>query len=594
MDRVSRLKKVEDCLSLRSGAISLDIDSELVNTLFASPSQVLGHANLILAGIKSSGKIDDFVLFTDELTAFWEVLQYKTLPHPITVMIGVGGRRIPQLEVDLSAEKKNQCLISIGPYEKKPYGHPRWLEHNINQKLAAKNCPWKIDPGSVEGIWQRSSTLGLPVNKFVSYKKLSSKALSRDSRHWRLSLRPITGDIVVMINNVQDENSETMEKEIIRAAKGAIAQISLDHRNTGLYWVFSKHIKKRVQEAFHGPQCVGFSLPFSFIAAARVDVFTKFSKYDPLLPLATMQSIRSNINLSSKNLIGVDADCISINKCLEQLEDERLVTYTKQSQELKVTPAVKVHGFITGHGHSTYIKHALNAAKLGIIDTTANRRDYKTMMIGIAKDRIPEYRKNLESYQIRIIDFISRSQGPELYQINLQFFPLSRISPRPLSDLKQADNTFRNSRWVNLLIRELTGLPGARSDPSWFAVHLVPNIPVSDIKSSLISLRKGGFIHFNPNTLRLKQTQKDIIAQEPSYTQGTQFHTDVLDLALYTQPWEQDTGILLSTSFTCDHNGRQELQKIYDDFLFGMFQAASKTIEPNIIYQLSLQLFPLF
>ena len=107
-------------------------------------------------------------------------------------------------------------------------------------------------------------------------------------------------------------------------------------------------------------------------------------------------------------------------------------------------------------------------------------------------------------------------------------------------------------------------------------------------------LKKGGFLKVDKVSGSLLQTAKDIITDKPQYTQGSQFHIDVLDLALYSKEWESTSNCeFVAQSYYCSHATQKEISKLYHKFMVDVFQLAGKSVKPNLIYQISFQTFPL-
>lgn len=171
---------------------------------------------------------------------------------------------------------------------------------------------------------------------------------------------------------------------------------------------------------------------------------------------------------------------------------------------------------------------------------------------------------------------------------------MNGITPKPAERLRDRVDSYRNSLWCNLLVREMAELPRIIDDPTWFAQRTGPDIPLNDIKSSLEMLKKGRFLTYDHVKRRLIQTNKDLIANSPKYPRGKEFHTDVLKLALFSEASERTvTEDFLSMSFATNQKKREDVRKIYDVMLHDAFDMPSYSTDPNLIFQLSLQLFPL-
>ncbi|SMF74591.1 TIGR02147 family protein [Pseudobacteriovorax antillogorgiicola] len=593
MARQPKLQKVEKSLHVEHGLVTVTIDPEMVEILENAPQQVMGHARLLLAGLRSGGKIDAFELMPDDLKGVWDLLKVKNLPRPLSILIGLGGPKIQEINIDLSPKHKDYALVTIDlNSEEMKRIHPYWLEYYLNKRLEKKNCDWKLDPSCIQSIWERKVHSKEDIRNYPLAKKTEYNP-RRHGKRFAIRIRPYSLDIYVILGDLKGYEEEELSQAIIKDIQKAIFKLSVDPRNSGVFKVFVGHIQKQIHLAYHGPAAMGYGFPMTFLGGLAFTRTVKVQGVDPLLPMAYLKSLESKLDIRGQNLLGIANNELDIERCAKALLRKRLIRLNKEKDLQVITGRVLLRGFIAARQDHDYCRRGMEVAQEGLTVKKAHR-DYKTMMIGVAKNAIPEYMELYQNFKREATLLLQKSRGRDLYHFNLQFFPLTRIAPKPVEQLREENEDFRDSRWCNLLIREMVGLPGVKDDPTWFGLHMNPGIPISDIKSSLSMLKRGGFLKYDQLKGRLSQTTKDIIAEEPSYLQGIQFHTDVLNLALLSEAWKQpDQGDFISISFTTDDATRKEIQKVYDRFLYQIFERASKTSEPNGIYQLSVQLFPL-
>ena len=156
MARLPKLEKVEENLKIVQGVATITIDQQMLRVLENAPKQVIGHTRLVLAGLKSSGAIEEFEVHGEELAGVWELLIKQPLVHPISIVVGYGGKKVSGIQVDINPEEKEKGFVTINlvPAEVQRH-HPLWLEHYINSRLKLKGAEWEVDPASIQSMWER-------------------------------------------------------------------------------------------------------------------------------------------------------------------------------------------------------------------------------------------------------------------------------------------------------------------------------------------------------------------------------------------------------------------------------------------------------
>jgi len=76
---------------------------------------------------------------------------------------------------------------------------------------------------------------------------------------------------------------------------------------------------------------------------------------------------------------------------------------------------------------ANYHRSVLKLAESSIESFDGDQRDLRAVTLGIPKDKFPELKRKLEAFWREILD-LAAGAGPveEVYQINLQAFPLTR------------------------------------------------------------------------------------------------------------------------------------------------------------------------
>ena len=599
MSQKLKIESLKKHVKVSAGVVTLHVDEKLYSEFAISPNQIIDFVqNTINKNLKDD-PLGDFSLLEGNLNSLWKKIESVGLSQPLNITVGVFGKHLRKISFAKS-DSEEECLllkIDLTPGEMKAI-NPVWLYHSILKKMKKSGYEWIPDKAHIESAWERLVHTKERLKEFPIWNRQKFTP-HRKRKSYRIVSRPESGDIVVCLENIKKYSEQDMSESVMKDIESEIEKLAVDSKNTGAYKIFTKHIKTQIRAAYSGPQSLDLGLPYSFIGAIRVKFDFISSHIHPVLPLALLKGLQSG--LKPRQLLGstICEDMEDLKACHLQLRKMNLIVRLKDSKLDVVPPRIKLIGFVDGSANSDLCLESMEIAK-DALRLKEKLRNYNTMMIGITKNDVPRYFEILEATKRKmqiLLDGEMQSDEPEdsnLYHVNLQVFPLTRISPKHNHLLNVTNELYRNSRWCKLLIREMAGLPGSSNDPLWFAQHMEPAIPLDDIKASLAMLKKGGFLKVDKVSGSLLQTAKDIITDKPQYTQGSQFHIDVLDLALYSKEWESTSNCeFVAQSYYCSHATQKEISKLYHKFMVDVFQLAGKSVKPNLIYQISFQTFPL-
>lgn len=579
------------------GLILLYVNEALYSKFSDSPSQIIDFTLKTMRKYLQDDPMADFAIFEQNLMITWERIGTIGLTQNLRLVLGAYGQKLRKISFSPSDEQETLLLkVDMTPGEMKKI-HPLWLYHSIAKKMKKSTYEWRPDKANIESVWER---IVHSMERIKEYPIRSAQKFTphRKRKSYRIISRKDSGDIIVTLENLRKYPQKDLQKLIIKDVIKEVEEMASDSRNTGVYKIFVKHIKTQLKSAFYGPQCLEVGLPYSFIGAIRVNFDYISERVHPALPSALLKLCQAGSPLESLISSPICESKEDLEVCLQQLEKMGLIVFDREKRVFNVPNRIRILGFVENNVNKNLICETLTLAK-DSLSLKEKLRTYNTMMIGISKNDIPKYIEMTESLKRQTLELLNTDSQLEnhdknLFHLNLQVFPLTRTSPKYNHSLYVKNENYRNSRWCKLLVREMAGLPGSHHDPIWFAQHMEPAIPLEDIKASLSMLKKGGFLKVDPVSGSLIQTSKDIITESPRYTQGSQFHTDVLDLAIYSIEWEPTTPYeFVSQSYYCSHGVQKEISDIYYKYMVDVFNLASKSVRPNLIYQISFQTFPI-
>lgn len=149
-------------------------------------------------------------------------------------------------------------------------------------------------------------------------------------------------------------------------------------------------------------------------------------------------------------------------------------------------------------------------------------------------------------------------------------------------------------RWYQIAIRELALCPGFSNDAEWIAKQFTPELTVHEAQQAIDSLVKLGMLvktsknQLRPNTKNVT-THDEVLSSFVGF-----YHKQMMDKAKdsinITEAAEREiSSICVPVSADTFHKMKVRIQ----DFKKELMALASEDQNPNRVYQLNLQLFPL-
>ena len=83
-----------------------------------------------------------------------------------------------------------------------------------------------------------------------------------------------------------------------------------------------------------------------------------------------------------------------------------------------------------------YFEHVAELAKNGA-KVDASEREFQCFTLPIDHDQIPLFKEALRNFRVKVTNLADMKNANQVYQVNLQFFPISKISAMPLKDQRE-------------------------------------------------------------------------------------------------------------------------------------------------------------
>jgi uncharacterized protein (TIGR02147 family) len=147
--------------------------------------------------------------------------------------------------------------------------------------------------------------------------------------------------------------------------------------------------------------------------------------------------------------------------------------------------------------------------------------------------------------------------------------------------------------WYYVVVREMVNLPGFVEDPEWIAAHAQPRISARQATEAIEELLKLGLLKRDDGG---KLEQAAIIVgttDEVTSAQVANFHREFMKKASESIDLvPRDQRDISSVTFRLSMENMKKLKEKIQNFRRELVEEASCNPQPDAIYQLNLQLFP--
>jgi uncharacterized protein (TIGR02147 family) len=158
--------------------------------------------------------------------------------------------------------------------------------------------------------------------------------------------------------------------------------------------------------------------------------------------------------------------------------------------------------------------------------------------------------------------------------------------------LKQAEMNYY-AKWYYIPVREMVGTTGFRNDPTWIASRFVQPLEPEQVAEALRDLEQLGLIERTEEGLSLSHRNvcsgDDVVSSLIS-----QYHRDMINRGRESIDTVRPAAREVSgTCISCSAETVDQIKKLIREFRKEILAVAEESKEPDRVYQLNFQLFPL-
>ncbi|NRA68384.1 MAG: DUF4423 domain-containing protein [Pseudobacteriovorax sp.] len=590
MAQALKIDHLREALIVRNGIYFLRLDQHLIQHFKNLPDQILPYLYKSLAYKKKSKQVDYYVVKEDRIKAIWNRIQdHGFHGEPFSIVLATSGRLFPKLKVQVADRQLQRINVLLPAHlEEISQCDPYWLQSLVSLRLRAKGVDIEPELSSVESLLvtaQSQTAAGKIVSLLTRHphRRLKNKS-------YRLKYDSVNDEIHLFLYTFNKKTIKQLYKTISEDCLRLIRTQSKKGNSSGFYQYFARKTFQALEDSCHSIISLGLEVPLSVLAAKSVDlslISESHSAHDvvsALLLSGQETEIRESIIDAS------DLEGSVLKEADIRLRDRG---YLPKSDRKKRDILLCASGYVDMKRQADFVAESCKKAIQKVV-IHHKKRDFNTIMVGLNSRELDFYQDLCFHLKSKLSHIILKANPEHLYQLTFQFSPLTLIQGKANYKLSLSNDSFHDSRWCQLLVREMVGLKNSTNDPLWFAKKMVPAIPLHVIKASLKNLTKAGFLKYDHRLGRYFQTSVDLILADPSYVQGSEFHTDVINLALFSESWKANgNGEFFSRIYLIDEDSRFALQKCYDEFLDQILEHAARQSDADLIYQISIQNVPL-
>jgi uncharacterized protein (TIGR02147 family) len=169
---------------------------------------------------------------------------------------------------------------------------------------------------------------------------------------------------------------------------------------------------------------------------------------------------------------------------------------------------------------------------------------------------------------------------------------LSSRSYKKLHPLSQLQFNYYQ-HWYHVSIRELVGLDGFQEDPNWIATHISPQITPQEAKKGLENLVELGLIRRNPDG-KLEQADANVTTGDEVVSKAlANYHREMIkkgaeSIEHFPGTIRDISAVTIAVNAESIKTIKEKVQKFRKEIL----EYASQNANPNVIYQVNFQIFP--
>jgi hypothetical protein len=558
--------------------IFVHITSSQLQMTEEAPSEAIGLARLKIAGAKAEGTLTDFEIYPERFAEVWKLARLKMLQHDLRIEVAAGLPKLDGFHISLVSEDQDHvAYISFNRKFDFENTKPEWLILALRLALIRAKTEPVFDSSAVTAVFYQERHH--PSYKRFSIPRSPAYRMTNPQTPFQVYTNRKLQSIFCWISQVIQRPDQF--EGLMSGVMERIESLSLEKDASKTYLLLSDEIQSHLRVMRSGHECLGLELPRQVLCAVGLPVPESGSYYTVL-----SQRIRSIVANNSKP-----------ENWLNDEIKKNLTTPPKDKsyQSLLLPEFVRAGNIFCSH-----FAEANKLAGESLKRTAPDLRNFQALTLALPEARARQLCHDLVSFTSKFVRDISRQKqaNSPIYcmQFNIQFFPFTREGANTYqlkSTVSKSDQA--SLAWKKLLLRELVGLVNFRPTPQWIIPRVYAPFRDEEISEGLEQLKNQGFLRFNPSTKRYEQTHKDILGGEAGGETIVAYHQEILNLVecIYNEIPEYRKEYISAVVLIPG----EALGDAFDyilKFLQDTFDSASRFDQPDQIYQLSTQLFPLF
>ncbi|MGZ3742992.1 MAG: TIGR02147 family protein [Pseudobdellovibrionaceae bacterium] len=149
--------------------------------------------------------------------------------------------------------------------------------------------------------------------------------------------------------------------------------------------------------------------------------------------------------------------------------------------------------------------------------------------------------------------------------------------------------------WYFPVIRSVIGLESCPQDPEWIASHIRPQLKEDEVKTALTTLESLGLLIKNEKGEYQQASSMVSTPSEVLSIFAAQYHQQMLDRAKESiDRFKREQRHLAGMTVALNQESLDDVKKLVEKFRSEVMTLASRSAGTKDIYQVNLQVFPLF
>ena len=584
------------------------------------PREFLGFSRLRMASLLSEGKVCQFDLFEVRFQRIWEFMIARQWKRPVRFVIGAGTNIKEGFQISARRDSAQIALLSIvASQEVVAKWNHHCLEFAVRKQMQATGITEKVNAVEIHHALLLAQRLSYSVTSFPLTEALRIVP-DLHALPYHVKVDNHTLRIELSLRHPPALRGPNALRDLFREIEEKAREACSLKKASGYFMILRNHLAATIEEALDGPPGIGIEVPVNILAGFVRPCSKAFLSAASLhgeaaaapIPV-TPETLEGAVAWCSQSLAGANAAKTSlphfafesqratVEIALAELVSSRILPGTG-SAERGVFATMNFEPFRRcGEKSDPYFAAAIRLGSQAIDAIPVENREIQALTLSMRKAEVLYFKEYLKSLVEKVSKTCRQLSLPhaEVWQLNWQFFPITRpvgkeSAPTP-SDDRQNDQVQSEKRSLNFLVRELVSLNAFRPDPGWIVNKFYPVFTAEAVRSSLKALEKSGMIQYSKSKNRYLQATRDIKTTE--IVEGlaiADYHREMIALALgaisYAPESQRD---IVSATLALPINGHRPIRDLVMHGLGELFGVAGRANDPDSLYQLNFQFFPL-